>query len=190
MRGEGDRVCPVELAGGLDNRVRRWLQDPRRILAPFVREGMSALDVGCGPGFFTVELAHLVGPTGTVVAADLQDGMLARLAAKVKGTPLEGRIEFVKSGVDAIGASRPVDFALAFYMVHEVPDKERFFRQLRTLLRPGGRGLLVEPKLFHVSRTAWEVTLRIAESCGFAPRPGPKLLLSWSAVLDPAAPAG
>ena len=183
MAGDRDRVCPVELAGGLESRVRRWVQDPRRILAPFVREGMSVLDVGCGPGFFTVELARLVGESGTVVAADLQEGMLALLAAKVRGTPLDARIERVKSDRDGINATRPVDFALAFYVVHEVPDKEGFFRQLRALLKPGGRCLLVEPKLFHVTAAAWAATTRVAESCGFNVGPGPKLLLSWSAVL-------
>ncbi len=46
---ERNRVCPVELAGSLDNRFRRWLQNPRKILAPYVREGMKVLDIGCGP---------------------------------------------------------------------------------------------------------------------------------------------
>ncbi len=179
-----ERICPVERAGALESRIRRWLQDPRKIVAPFVREGMRVLEPGCGPGFFTVELADLVGPTGRVFAIDLQEGMLAHLAAKVRGTPLEGRITLVRSDADRLGATEPVDFALAFYMVHEVPDKAGFFRQIRAVLRRGGSLLLVEPKMFHVSRAAWEETLRVATSCGFAAKPGPKLLLSWSAVLS------
>ncbi|KAB3547857.1 MAG: SAM-dependent methyltransferase, partial [ANME-2 cluster archaeon] len=47
-------VCPVESAGGLDNRVRRLLQNPQKILGNYVKEGMTALDLGCGPGFFSV----------------------------------------------------------------------------------------------------------------------------------------
>jgi len=179
-----NRVCPVELAGGLESRIRRWLQDPRRIVAPFVREGMRVLEPGCGPGFFTLELADLVGPTGRVFATDLQEGMLALLRDRVRGTPLEPRITLVKSETDRVGATEPVDFALAFYMVHEVPDQAGFFRQVRGVLKPGGKLLLVEPKLFHVSKEAWARTLGTAASCGFAAAAGPKLGFSWSAVLS------
>lgn len=47
-------ICPVEAAGGLDNRFRKILQDPQKILKPYLRDGMQILDLGCGPGFFTV----------------------------------------------------------------------------------------------------------------------------------------
>lgn len=56
-----NRVCPVEHAGSLDNKIRKWLQNPRKILQPFVSEGMTVLDLGCGPGFFSIDMAHMVG---------------------------------------------------------------------------------------------------------------------------------
>ena len=46
-----NRVCPVERAGILDHGIRRWLQDPQKILRPYIEEGMTVLDIGCGPGF-------------------------------------------------------------------------------------------------------------------------------------------
>ncbi len=52
MGDDKNRVCPVERAGNLDNRFRRWIQNPRKILGPYMREGMTVLDLGCGPGFF------------------------------------------------------------------------------------------------------------------------------------------
>jgi 2-polyprenyl-3-methyl-5-hydroxy-6-metoxy-1,4-benzoquinol methylase len=64
MNDEGNRVCPVELAGSLDSKIRKWFQNPKKILAPFIKEGMNVLDVGCGPGFFSVELAKMVGKNG------------------------------------------------------------------------------------------------------------------------------
>jgi ubiquinone/menaquinone biosynthesis C-methylase UbiE len=76
MSRQKNRVCPVSLAGGLDNKIRRWLQNPRKILAPYIQEGMTVLDIGCGPGFFSIEMAQLVGKSGKVFAADLQEGML------------------------------------------------------------------------------------------------------------------
>ena len=127
MNDNRNRVCPVELASSLDNKIRRWLQNPRIILEPFVKEGMTALDIGCGPGFFSVEIANLVGETGRVFSADLQEGMLTKLRQKIKGTPLETRITTIQCKPDNINVTEKVDFILAFYMVHEVPDKARSF---------------------------------------------------------------
>jgi ubiquinone/menaquinone biosynthesis C-methylase UbiE len=183
MDHQRNRVCPVELADSLDSRIRRWLQNPATILSPFVKPGMVALDVGCGPGFFSIELARMVGSTGRVIAADLQDGMLQKLAKRIQGTELTDRIRLVRCDRQRINVSDQVDFILTFYMVHEVPDKTSFFRQLSLLLKADGRFLIVEPKLFHVSRADFESTIRLAEENGFRAIPGPRLLLSWSAIL-------
>jgi ubiquinone/menaquinone biosynthesis C-methylase UbiE len=180
---ERNRVCPVELANSLDSRVRRWLQNPRKILAPYVTPGMTTLDVGCGPGFFSVELARLVGPRGRVIAADLQQGMLEKLAHRIEGTEVAARMHLVKCEQSNINISETVDFVLTFYMVHEVPDKLSLFRQLYAIVRTEGRLLIVEPKLFHVSQTEFDATIRIAQDAGFRSSQGPKLLFSWSAVL-------
>jgi ubiquinone/menaquinone biosynthesis C-methylase UbiE len=83
MNNDRNRVCPVELANSLDNKIRRWLQNPQKILSPYVKEGMKILDVGCGPGFFSVELAKMVGAHGKVYAVDLQEGMLQKLRDKI-----------------------------------------------------------------------------------------------------------
>ncbi|MCX6138897.1 MAG: methyltransferase domain-containing protein, partial [Ignavibacteriales bacterium] len=76
MDSERNRVCPVEYANSLDSKIRKWLQNPKKILAPYVQEGMTVLDIGCGPGFFSIEMAKMVGKTGKVISADLQEGML------------------------------------------------------------------------------------------------------------------
>lgn len=184
MEPDKTRVCPVELAGGLDNKIRRWLHNPERILAPYVKEGMTVLDLGCGPGVFSVPMARMVGKRGRVISADLQEGMLQKVCEKIKGTEFEGRIHTVKCDKDSINVSEKVDFILAFYMVHEVPDKNSLFRQLRTVLKPNARLLLVEPKLFHVSRKEFTATTEFALKNGFKIHAGPTLRFSWSALLD------
>lgn len=184
MDKDRNRVCPVELANLLEGRLRRWLQDPRKILSPYVSEGMTVLDVGCGPGFFSLAMAELVGRTGRVIAADLQDGMLQKLRARIRGTELEARIRLVKCEGDRLNIPEKADFALAFWMVHEVPDKASFFAELRAALNDRARVLLVEPKLFHVSRAEFAATTALAERAGFTVGQGPRLLFSWSAVLD------
>jgi len=183
MENERNRVCPVELASSLDNKIRRWLQNPYGILAPFVKEGMKVLDLGCGPGFFSIEMAKMVGANGQVIAVDLQEGMLQELARKIKGSALESRMKPVQCERDSINVSESVDFILVFYVVHEVPDKVSLFNQLRAVLNKQGQCLLVEPKLFHVSRKEFESTLNVAKDAGFSITEGPKLLFSWSAVL-------
>ncbi|NTV47754.1 MAG: class I SAM-dependent methyltransferase, partial [Chlorobiales bacterium] len=156
-----ERVCPVALSGSLDNGIRRYLQNPQKILSPYIKEGMTVLDVGCGPGFFSIEMARMVGKCGRVIAADLQEGMLQKVKAKVKNTELEERILLHKCGENNIGVSEPVDFVLLFYMVHEVPNKEHFFNEIRTILKPQGQILIVEPP-FHVSKSAFEETIKKA----------------------------
>ncbi len=183
MDQDRDRVCPVELAGSLDNRIRRWIHNPEKILAAYIREGMKVLDLGCGPGVFSIPMARMVGKRGMVISADLQDGMLQKLCDKIKGTELEKKIQLVKCDKDGINVYDQVDFILAFYMVHEVPDKFSLFKQLKAVLKDRGQLLLVEPKLFHVSQREFAATVKLAEKNGFKSSQGPQVRFSWSVIL-------
>jgi ubiquinone/menaquinone biosynthesis C-methylase UbiE len=176
------RICPVERAGSLDNVLRRWLQDPDRILKPYLREGMTVLDVGCGPGFFTIPMARMVGGTGKVIAADLQDGMLRKVGRKIAGTELEDRVTLHRCVADRLGVAGPVDFVLLFYVVHEVPAPGAFFREIAGLLGPTGRVLMVEPP-FHVSGAAFAASLAEARAADLAASRGPRMFPNRSALL-------
>jgi ubiquinone/menaquinone biosynthesis C-methylase UbiE len=180
--GKGkNRVCPVERAGSLDNRFRRLLQNPRKILGPYIEEGMTVLDLGCGPGFFSIEIAQMVGKSGRVIASDLQEGMLQKLRNKIEGSELEERITLHKCQKNRTGVLEKVDFVLAFYMVHEIPNQEEFFKEIETILKPHGQILIVEPP-FHVSKTAFEETIRTARGAGFTPADSPKVFLSKAVI--------
>jgi len=184
MTERQDLVCPVALAGALDSRIRRWLQSPRLLLGPYVREGMTALDFGCGPGFFTLELARLVGSSGRVIAVDLQPGMLERVRVRTQGTALEPRITLHQCQPNRIGLSTPVDFALAFYVLHELPDPAAFLTELRQLLTTRGQLFIVEPP-FHVSKAAFEATLQVAQHAGFSLIARPRIRFNKAALLAP-----
>jgi ubiquinone/menaquinone biosynthesis C-methylase UbiE len=179
---KNNRVCPVERAGILDHRIRRWLQDPQKILRPYIEEGMTVLDIGCGPGFFSIDLAQMVGRSGRVIASDLQEGMLQKLRGKIQGTELEERITLHQCEEDNVRVSVNVDFVLAFYMVHEVPNPKKFFEEIKSILKPAGQMLIVEPP-FRVSKRAFEETIRKARGAGFTPAEGPKVPLSKSVIL-------
>ena len=182
MSDRKNRVCPVERAGSLDNRIRRWLQNPQKILGAYIEEGMTVLDVGCGPGFFSIDMAQMVGESGRVIAADLQEGMLEKLRDKIKGTELEGRITLHKCEEGKTGVSENVDFILLFYVVHEVPNKEDFFNEIVNMLKTNGQIFIIEPP-FHVSKIAFEETVRQAREAGLTEVERPKVFISKTAIL-------
>ncbi len=177
-----NRICPVERAAQFDSKLRRWFQNPQKILAPYIHEGMTLLDFGCGPGYFTIDMASLTGPSGKVVASDIQTGMLDKLQEKIKGTDIESRITLHQCNEDGIGLSEKLDFILAFYVVHEVIDQENFFSEVKNLLKPGGKLFMAEPRL-HVSRASFKRSIAIAEKKGFEAIARPKVFLSQTVVL-------
>jgi ubiquinone/menaquinone biosynthesis C-methylase UbiE len=179
-------VCPWWLGYLLANPVRKLFQDPVRILAPHVHEGMTVLEPGPGMGFFTLELARRVGPRGQVVAVDIQERMLAGLLRRARRAGLAERIEARLASGSSLGIedlTGKVDLALAFALVHELPDGGRFFAEVRRAMAPGGRVLLAEPS-GHVSAADFETTLAIAERAGFRRQPGPDVARSLTALLS------
>ena len=160
------RVCPVESAGALDSRLRRLFQDPGKILSPYIKGDMIVLELGCGPGYFTIELAKLLGDRGKVVAADLQQGMLDIVDRKIRGTELEKKVELHKCSSDSIGLKFKTDFIFAFYVIHEIPDKRQLFSELHSYLNPGGMIYIAEPR-FHVSAEHFNQMENIMQEKGF-----------------------
>lgn len=180
---KNNKVCSVEKAGGLDNSLRRVLQNPRKILEPHIKKEMIVLDLGCGPGFFSVEIAKILTDFGKVIAADLQNGMLDRLSEKIKGTELEKRITLHKCQNDCIGVTENFDFVLAFYMIHEVPDQEKMFRELKSILKPEGKIYIIEPK-FHVRKKEFEDMMKKLMKLGFEIIERPKVFFSRTVLLQ------
>lgn len=102
------RVCPWWLGYFLINPFRRWRQDPGKIVAPYVREGMTVLEPGPGMGFFTLELAERVGPAGRVIAVDIQSKMLEKLKRRAAKRGVLERVETRLAGPEsmAIGGTQ------------------------------------------------------------------------------------
>jgi len=117
------------MSWGLDNVFRTLLQSPKRIFGGYINPGDIVLDIGCGPGFFTRAMARMVGENGRVIAVDLQEEMLEKLRARAEKEGLLRRIRTVKASKESLNLAGqdPAVFALAFYVVHEVPDKARLF---------------------------------------------------------------
>jgi ubiquinone/menaquinone biosynthesis C-methylase UbiE len=180
-----ERVCPWWLGYFLASPIRKLWQDPAKILSPYVREGLRVLEPGPGMGFFTLELARMVGPNGRVYAVDLQPKMidtLKRRAAKVGlADRIDARVAARESlAIDDLTAS--VDFILAFAMVHEMPDAGKFFREASLAARNGAALLLAEPR-GHVKDVMFENELKLAADAGFAFVARPTISGSHAALL-------
>jgi ubiquinone/menaquinone biosynthesis C-methylase UbiE len=176
-------VCPATYSGTLDNFFRRLMHNPEKILKPFVKEGMTVLDMGCGPGYFTVELARLAGESGKVIAADLQQEMLDKMLHKVESFGLVSRIVPHKCEPERTGITQKVDFILTFWMVHEVPDQLSFFEEMKSVLNPGGKMLIVEP-IIHVTIKSFNEMISRLESAGLQINGKPDIAFSRSILLN------
>ena len=177
-----NRICSVKKAGFLDLGIRKLFQNPKKILEPYIPNGMTVLDVGCGPGFFSIEIAKMVGETGKVIAVDLQDGMLQKLKRKINNTSLKNIIYLHKCRENKIGLNKKVDFILIFYMLHEVPDQLGFLNEIKNLLNPEGKVLIVEPG-FHISKKDYEYSIELSKKIGFKKIEEPKVFMSRAAIL-------
>jgi ubiquinone/menaquinone biosynthesis C-methylase UbiE len=177
-------VCPWWLAQALDNPIRRLIHSPDKMLGGYIGPGQTVLDLGCGSGTFTIAMARMVGEAGRIIAVDLQDEMLQLVRQKAVKQGLDSRITTHKSEQDRIGISDKVDFALAFYMIHEVPDVDAFLMEVASLLKPSGKLLIAEP-LIHVSESSFKKTIDAARLAGLRPVSEPKIRFSRSMLFQP-----
>jgi len=179
-------VCPWWLGYLLASPVRRWLgQDPVKILSPYIREGMTVLEPGPGMGFFTIPLTRLVGPSGRVIAVDVQPKMIDALKRGASKAGVLDRIDARVASPDTMGISDlrdRMDFVLAFAMVHEFPDAAHFFREAAAALKSGGTLLLAEPR-GHVGEDGFARELTAAAAAGFAEVERPAIKRSLAAIL-------
>ncbi len=173
-------VVPWWIGFGLASPFRRVFWRPEVILSPYVTPGMTILEPGPGMGFFTLTLARMASPSGRVVCIDIQKQMLEELARRTRSAGLADRVDLRltdgASGMPIGDLEGRVDFALAFAMVHEVPDPGRFFREVSRALKTGGRLLFCEPR-WHVRTSAFLRSLEHAREAGF--RPGNEPGLAW-----------
>jgi ubiquinone/menaquinone biosynthesis C-methylase UbiE len=176
-------VCPWWLAYTFDNPLRRFLHHPHKILADYVSAGMTVMDLGCGMGYFSLGLAELVGEKGKVIAVDLQQEMLDITLKRAGRKNLAERIIPHRAEPDSINIATPVDFILAFWMVHEVPDPAVLFSEAAAVLRPKTKLFYAEP-LFHVPEKRFRELLAAADRAGLRFRQNLSIRFSRAALLE------
>jgi tRNA A58 N-methylase Trm61 len=179
------RICPWWLGYLLASPLRRWLQDPAAIIKPYVREGMTVLEPGPGMGFFTLELARQVGPSGRIIAVDVQPRMLAGLKRRLAKAGLAERVDARLAKEDSMGLQDirgAVDFTFAIAVVHETPSASRLFGEAAAAMKTGGTLLLAEPA-GHVKEDLFAAELQAAADAGFTLVERPTVRRSQAALL-------
>lgn len=179
-------VCPHAFSGLLYNGVRRLLHKPQEMLAAYVHEADSVADIGCGPGYFSVALAEMVGSSGAVYAVDIQQCMLDTMLSNAKSRGVPEVITPVLASPTSINLEQPIDFALAFWMLHESRRPSALMEQIHACLKPGGVVLIAEPRI-HVNNRLFSETREMARQLGLSELDVPKVRLSRSLLLQRAA---
>ncbi|MFF0740047.1 methyltransferase domain-containing protein [Streptomyces sp. NPDC004111] len=116
----------------------RTAENSAGYLIPRLRPGARVLDVGCGPGTITADLAHLVGPDGRVTGVDAASGVLDQARATAAGRGLTN-VDFTTGDVhDLAFPDDSFDVVHAHQVLQHVGDPVAALREMRRVCRPGG----------------------------------------------------
>jgi len=181
-----EHVCPVWVGYLLASPVRKLVQNPKKLLGPYVGEEMTVLDIGCAMGFFSLPMARMVGPNGKVICVDLQEKMIAALEKRARKAGLSDRIETRLCQPNSLGLDDlegEINFALASAIVHEVPDPSMFFSEISAAMKSAGSVLVAEPS-GRVSEEDFEISIFIAERNGFKVIARPQISRSRVVLLE------
>jgi len=135
-KGSGN-PCPYALSWIVDNPLRRW--EVRHALRyAGLRSGETVLELGPGPGAFTLNAADLVGPQGKIIAVDVQPQMIEKVRARLLAHDVNNVETHVASGYELPIDNEQVDRAYLVTVLPEIPDPVRCLREIHRVLKPGG----------------------------------------------------
>lgn len=138
--------CPVWMKWMLDPPFSKGMSARTRKTIGYLElsPGIEVLDAGCGPGRLTIPVAKMIGPTGTVTAMDLQDGMLSSVQDRAAKANLSN-IQYIRGGIGEGRLNRSrYDRAVLITVLGEIPDREGALREIYNALKPGGILLIEE----------------------------------------------
>jgi ubiquinone/menaquinone biosynthesis C-methylase UbiE len=130
-----------------------WLTRPERIqeedpdrmlLALDIKKGSTVADVGAGVGYHVWRMAELVGPTGKVIAEDIQEGMIRLLKKNIDDRKLRNVDIVLGTPTDPKLPANSLDMVLMVDVYHEFSAPAIMMKHIHDALKPGGRVVLVE----------------------------------------------
>ena len=134
-----------------------------------LKQGMIVLDAGCGPGRLTIPVSKEIGPNGTVVALDIQSGMLDRVKEKALKANLNN-IQLLQEKIeDGKLDQDKYDRALLVTVLGEIPNREIAMKEIFRVIKPGGI-LVVTEVIFDPHFQSKKTVLQLAKAAGFVLR--------------------
>ena len=109
-----------------------------------LQPGMTICDMGCGNGFYTLRVAKQIGPTGKVLAVDIQPEMLTLLRERAAAEKVQNVQPILGSVIDPELPEASCDLILCVDVYHEFSHPEHMLKAMRTALKPDGKLVLVE----------------------------------------------
>ncbi len=157
--------CPASFSWMIDNPIRRWYARgvPDRI---GIRSGERVLELGPGPGAFTIDAARRAGPEGRLTVVDIQPEMIAKVEARLRVAGVKNVETRVADAYGLPLADSSIDRAFLVTVLGEIPDPKRALAELHRVIRPGGVLSITEEFLDPDYPLALE-TIRLLESAGF-----------------------
>lgn len=132
-------------ADWLDRPEREAEEAPKKLLAALkLKPGDTVADIGAGTGYLTFPIARQVGPTGRVLAVDIQPEMLDLLKARIKKEQLTNIAPVLGTATKPNLPARSVDLALMVDVYHEFSHPYEMIEQICRSMKDGGRIAFVE----------------------------------------------
>lgn len=154
--GIGKFYMGREIAYVMGHQAAGWLDRPERVqeertdkLLPLLglKPGMIVADVGAGSGYFSFPMAQQVGPTGKVLAVDIQKEMLAIIRQRMKTRKVTNIEPILGTVTDPKLPQGKVDLILLVDVYHEFSHPYEMGQAMVRALKPGGRLVFVEYRL-------------------------------------------
>jgi ubiquinone/menaquinone biosynthesis C-methylase UbiE len=131
--------APSFLSVFLDSPLRKAIQPPAQVVDwARVEPGMHVLELGPGPGTFTLEIAGRVGDSGRVTAVDISPAMIARLEAKLEKAGAPNVTARVAEAYELPLPDSSVDRVFMVTVLAEIPGREQALAEIQRVLKPDG----------------------------------------------------
>jgi ubiquinone/menaquinone biosynthesis C-methylase UbiE len=128
----------------LEDPKRDAYQKPREVMeALAIKQGEVIADIGSGSGYFTMRLAHHVGPTGRVYAVDVMPEMIRHLESRVRDAGIKNVSTILAKPDDPL-LPQPVDRFLIVDVWHHVENQAGYLALMKKLLKPGGQVVMID----------------------------------------------
>jgi ubiquinone/menaquinone biosynthesis C-methylase UbiE len=164
-RFTGGEPCPYALAWLVNNPLRlRYMRATLDRVG--IQPGERVLELGPGPGAFTVEAAQRTEPGGRLVAVDIQPRMIAAVEKRVQAAGLTNVETYVASAYELPLEDASVERVFLVTVLPEIPDRQRALAELRRVLKPDGV-LSVTEEFLDPDYPRAQTTIRWAQSAGF-----------------------